>query len=121
MSTRMFVAIIIFLVLAALGFAIYSRTVGLENTPKLLTVEEIRALPIGTKVWVEYNRPRFDKLPDSVMIREKIDGVGDVIRTPEGYWSLDEKIDFGVTYRVWTRMPTLEQRQKIPFEESPWE
>ena len=122
MSTRglvVFISIVVVIAIFLASASIY--TVTHSNDPKLLTIEEIRAMPIGTKVWVEYNRERFDLLPDSAMVREKIDGVGDVVRTPEGYWSLDEKIDFGVTYRVWTRTPTLEQRLRVPFEESPWE
>lgn len=112
---------LIFVALAFWGVVKFVPRAMTVVTTRLLTLEEIQALPIGTKVWVEYNRERFGLLPDSAMERQVIEGIGDVIRTPEGYWELSNKLDFGVTYRVWEKMPSKGESQAVPWNQSPWE
>lgn len=98
--------------------AVCTSTPAPDN--RLLTYQEVMDLPIGTKVWVEYNPNRKRLWDDEPMIREEKDGVGPVLDNSSGYWELNEKADFGYKYRVWQKTCTEQESKAISWTDSPW-
>ena len=88
-------------------------------TTRLLTRDEIKALPDGTKVWVEYNHDRLDLWDDEAMFRQDKDGVGPVLRNNSGYWEIDD-YRFGNSFRVWEKMPSERESRSTAWSDSPW-
>lgn len=78
--------------------------------PRVLTLEEARALEQDTVVWYEHTgvhppRPRIVHYADN-------EGI---VFTDGGVW-LFTKDDYGKTWRCWTSRPTDEQREAVKWE-----
>lgn len=71
----------------------------------LLTMEDLKNLPVGTEVWVEYNHEKLNLWPDEKMFRENTND-GPVLKNDTGYWPIQPDAIFGSLYRVWTAKPS---------------
>lgn len=85
----------------------------------LLSADQVQELPIGTKVWIQYNHDRLDLWGDEAASTYEKKGVGLVLRCTNGYWELDDP-GFGSKWRVWEHQPTEQEQKAIKWEDSPW-
>lgn len=85
---------------------------------RILTLEEVLALPDGARVWVEGH---FEHRFDGVYFRAKKDGSENVLRdvnNPDsGCWLMPQYV--GTYIRVWSlpQPPTAEERAATPWME----
>ena len=100
---------------------------------KIYTREELIALPVGTEVFIEYNKDKTDIFQDQIMERidarthrvletDKLFGIDDdgsekpaIGSSETGFWPLTDIFYFGKLYRVWRRKPTDEERAANPW------
>lgn len=89
-----------------------------EQEPRVLTLEEVMALPNGE----ETNAPvvREQKVPVETWDRGTVCqwcGARFVQETAEDNWYYGVE-DYGKTWRVWTALPTKEQRNEVKWDEN---
>jgi hypothetical protein len=88
-----------------------------EPKNRVLTLAEVRALPLGTKVWVEH--PIDAIFEDGAHQVEKREHIGLVLEDCSGYfWNPAYVRDFGCRYRVWLlpRKPTADELRANPWK-----
>ncbi len=85
--------------------------------PKLMTVEELDALPPGSVVWEEYLDVEWDIT--ELVPAMKLQGEN-AIMSESGYSKIDEGMGDpdpeGNTFRWWSAKPTDEQRKAAKWE-----
>jgi hypothetical protein len=92
------------------------------RTPRLLTLEEIRALPLGAVIWLEYKAVDEDGITD-ISLHPVMRSVccGDaVLCDGESQTRIDtitlEPEECGIMERYWSARPTDDQRKAATWE-----
>lgn len=106
-----------------------------EQTARLMSVEELRGLPVGAVVWMEYRYTdrldspgwHYDPVTPMMVSLDPLQGCGDrVLVNQECITELrDDLLDLSQAdetgdvcqERYWTRRPTEEQRRGTPWKE----
>ena len=99
------------------------KTPEAARIPRLLTLEEIRALPLGAVIWLEYKAVDEDGITD-ISLHPVMRSVccGDaVLCDGESQTEIDtitlEPDDCGGMERYWSARPTDEQREAVAWDE----